>query len=63
MNAAYAYAVQLLEAGYTLDESADAASIMHGLDEFQEDDVTRRLYRFFPPEVSKKALTAIKSTS
>lgn len=47
MNAAYAYAVQLLEAGYTLDESADAASIMHGLDEFQEDDITRRLRRFF----------------
>mgnify|MGYP000271016305 FL=1 len=63
MREAYAYAVSLIQAGYTVDEAGDAASIQHGLDEFQEDDVTRRLNRFFAPDVSKKTLTPIKSTS
>ncbi len=54
MREAYAYAVSLIQAGYTVDEAGDAASIMHGLDEFQEDDITRRLRRFFVPGVSSK---------
>lgn len=44
---AFAYAVSLIQAGYTVDEAGDAASIQHGLDEYQEDDMNRRLRRFF----------------
>lgn len=44
---AYAYAVQLLEAGYTRDEAGSAACIMYNLDEFQSEDLCMRLKRFF----------------
>lgn len=46
-NLAYGYAVQLLDAGYTLDEAGSAACIMHNLDEFQSEDLCIRLNRFF----------------
>ena len=56
MHTAYAYAVQLIEAGYTVHEAGDAAAIMHGLDEYQEDDMNRRLRRFFVPGASSRQL-------
>ena len=52
----FAYAVQLIEAGYTVHEAGDAAAIMHGLDEYQEDDMNRRLRRFFVPGASSRQL-------
>ena len=56
MREAYAYAVQLIEAGYTVHEAGDAAAIMHRLDEYQEDDMNRRLRRFFVPGASSRQL-------
>ena len=47
MRAAYQYAVMLIEAGYTTAEAGSAAAIMHNLDDYQEDDLNKRIARFF----------------
>jgi len=45
MKELYNYAASLVRCGYTPEEASDYIAIYHGLDEYQQEDLRRRLER------------------